>query len=83
MRLSFRSLKLETGGLPKAAARSVAKAKLPELKALEIWFGTEDYGGECDAADVRAILANHASFPKLKRLGLKNADFQNEICAKS
>lgn len=73
-------LMLETGGLPDPAARSIAAAKLPNLEALEIWFGTEDYGGGCDASSVRAILANHANFPKLKRLGLKNADFQNDIC---
>ena len=72
-------LKLETGGLPAKAARSVAVAYLPNVSHLEIWFGTEDYGGSCSAQECAAILAN-PSLGAVRTLGLKNADFQNAIC---
>lgn len=75
----LRKLFLETGGLPAAAARSVAQADLGALEELEVWFGTEDYGGSCGAAEAAAILAN-PTLKKLRRLGLKNADFQDDIC---
>ncbi|MCB9673989.1 MAG: WGR domain-containing protein [Alphaproteobacteria bacterium] len=77
----LKSLKLETGGLPQEPAQQLAKASLPALERLEIWFGTEDYGGSCTAADAAAIASNAKGLPKVKWLGFMNADFANEIPA--
>lgn len=76
---NLRRLKLETGGLPAEPAAYLGKASFPALTELEIWFGTDDYGGSCGEEEVRAILANTAGLPSVRRLGLKNADFQNDI----
>lgn len=75
----LKRLKLETGGLPSEPAVYLGKASFPELVDLEVWFGTEDYEGACSVEHAAAILGNTAGFPKLRRLGLKNADFQAEI----
>lgn len=77
----LRKLVLETGGLPAAPARHLASASFPALEHLEVWFGTDDYGGECGEAEVQALLANTAGLPAVRWLGLKNADFQDAIAA--
>lgn len=75
---SLRSLSLQTGGLPKKAAASLAEAELPALEQLAIWFGTTHYGGSCEGRQIPAILANK-SFKRLRSLALANADFADEI----
>lgn len=75
----LRSLTIESGGLPKEPVQQLARASLPALESLELWLGTEEYGGACDAGDVRALLANTAGLPRLRRLGLRNADFADDI----
>lgn len=74
----LRSLELRTGGLPAAAAESLAEAELPALEHLLVWFGTENYGGSCTAEHARGILRNRA-FKRLRSLGLANADFADAI----
>jgi predicted DNA-binding WGR domain protein len=74
----LRSLIVHTGGLPGPAARAIGAAKLPELTHLEVWFGTEDYGGTSDLAAIKPLLSG-AGFPKLESLGLMNATFQDDI----
>ncbi|MCA9567112.1 MAG: WGR domain-containing protein [Myxococcales bacterium] len=75
----LKRLKLETGGLPTQPAEQLAKGSYPALEELEVWFGTDDYGGSCSAEHVAGILANTAGLPAVKRLGLKNASFTNDI----
>jgi uncharacterized protein (TIGR02996 family) len=75
-----RHVELRTGGLPARAGNAIATAKLPSLEHLEVWYGTDAYDGECGVEQVRALLARR-DLPRLRRLGLKNADFGNEICA--
>lgn len=75
---SLRWLALETGGLRRQAGESLARAKLPALRHLEVWFGSPYYGANCSAQQVKGILAND-SFAKLEYLGLMNADFADDI----
>jgi predicted DNA-binding WGR domain protein len=75
---SLRTLVLRTGGLPSAAAESLARAELPKLERLMIWFGTADYQGTCTAEHARGVLRN-ASFAQLRSLALANADFADDI----
>lgn len=74
----LRSLILNTGGLPGATARAVASATLPELTSLEVWLGTEDYGGTAAIKDLKPLM-DGKGFPKLTSLGLMNSTFQDEI----
>jgi len=74
----LKKLWIETGGLPREAARSLSAAKLPELEELDIWFGTDEYGGTSQPTDIDGLLQGDR-FPKLKKLALKNAEHQNAI----
>jgi len=74
-----RRVELRTGGLPKEAGDAIAKAKLPKVEHLEVWYGTDNYGGSCGVAQVSALLAR-TDLPALRHLGLKNADFGDDIC---
>ena len=55
-------------------------AKLPELAKLELWFGSTNYGGDCTVKDLAPLLAGKL-FPKVVRLGLRNAEFTDDIAA--
>ncbi|NVB39587.1 hypothetical protein G6O69_17225 [Pseudenhygromyxa sp. WMMC2535] len=76
----LRKLVLHTGGLPGEAAESLAEAELPALEHLEVWFGTDEYGGTCNANHALGILQN-PRFTKLEHLALANADFADELAA--
>jgi predicted DNA-binding WGR domain protein len=71
-------LEVETGGLPEASVVSLAKAKLPELTHLEVWFGRETYGGTTNIAALRPLFSSKG-LPKLEHLGLKNSEMQDLI----
>jgi len=75
----LRALGIETGGLSKSFVASLCKSKFPELEHLEIWLGTQDYGGDCRVNDLQPILKGKL-FPKLKYLGLRNSEIVDEIC---
>ncbi|CAI6082930.1 hypothetical protein PAECIP112173_03731 [Paenibacillus sp. JJ-100] len=66
------------GGLPKDVLSSIATAKLPELRKLELYLGVEDYGFDGALEDVLPLLEK-GRFPKLEYLGLKNSEIQDEI----
>lgn len=70
-------LHVESGGLNQETVRDIARAELPELKHLELYLGTSDYGATYEVADLAPILAGR--FPKLTGLGLMNAELQDEI----
>ncbi|MGC3003277.1 STM4015 family protein [Streptomyces sp. G35A] len=78
---ALRRLRVESGGLPPEPVRALAACDLPGLHHLELWLGTSWYGGDCTAADVRALLATLARCPELRHLGLCNSDIQDEIAA--
>ena len=71
-------LEIETGGLPRDSVVSLAKAKLPELAHMEVWFGREEYGGTSDIEALRPLFKSK-TLPKLRHLGLQNAEMQDEI----
>ena len=73
-------LEVRTGGLAKEPLQRIGEAELPNLVHLEIWLGTEDYGGACTVGDLAPILAG-AGLPGVRVLGLKNGDFANELPA--
>jgi uncharacterized protein (TIGR02996 family) len=75
----LREFIVETGGLPRAAVKSIAAAHWPRLERLEVWFGAEEYGAGGDEDDVQPIL-DARGLPELKHLGLCNAEFTDALC---
>jgi hypothetical protein len=74
----LKSLHIQTGGMPVDVLHEIANATLPALEDLELWLGEENYGGGASPEDVSAVIAP-GLFPRLTRLGLKNAENQDEI----
>lgn len=77
---SLRALAVETGGLDVSVLRSIGMASLPELEHLELWLGTDEYGGNCTVEDLQPIFSGEV-FPKLKYLGLRNYDQIDAVCS--
>lgn len=79
MRLEeLESLTIETGGMPGQVVREVTSFDLPNLKSLELWLGTPDYGGTVTLQDVQPIL-DGGLFPKMTSLGLKDAEIADQV----
>ncbi|GGQ00639.1 STM4015 family protein [Streptomyces roseolilacinus] len=76
----LRSLTVQTGGMPAAAVRGVAESDLPALEHLDLWLGTDNYGGDCTVDDVAPIL-DGSRLPSLRHLALRNSDIQDGIAA--
>ncbi len=60
------------------ACQSIAAADLPELEHLELWLGTDEYGGDSTVPDLVPILSGK-QFPKLRYLGLRNAENIDDV----
>jgi uncharacterized protein (TIGR02996 family) len=69
-----------TGGMSSACAKGIATATMPKIKHLEMYFGTEEYGGDCELKTIKPLL-DRSDLPKLEYLGLKNSEFANDIAA--
>ncbi|HEY1811357.1 MAG TPA: WGR domain-containing protein [Kofleriaceae bacterium] len=67
-----------TGGLTASCGKNIATATMPKIKHLEIYYGTEDYGGDCSVKELVPLL-QRTDLPKLEYLGLKNSMFANDI----
>lgn len=76
----LKSLVIESGGLPAGVVREVGAAELPALEHLELWLGEEQYGGDATIDDLAPILSG-ALFPRLRYLGLRDAERADEIAA--
>jgi hypothetical protein len=75
---SLKSLVIETGGLSATIVRQVAAADLPSLEHLELWLGTDEYGGDATLRDLDPTLSGKL-FPKLQYLGLRDSTFTDDI----
>src|SRR5262249_10086031 len=76
----LKSLVVQSGGLPAELVRDVAAADLPELEPLELWLGEEQYAGTSTPSHLAPILSG-GLFPKLRYLGLRDAERADEIAA--
>jgi len=74
------SLEVVSGGLDAGSARAIAAAAWPALVKLSLMFGPGPRGGCADVAVVAPILAG-ARLPKLRKLGLANCDFTDELAS--
>ncbi len=77
----LRRFAIRTGSLVCANLDELGRARWPMLEDLEIWFGSSEYGAdEFSGADLAALLGGRG-MPNLRRLGLMNAEFTDELCA--
>lgn len=74
----LRRLEVVTGGLAAKNAQSFARGRLPALEAMDLWFGSDNYGGDAGVGDLEELLAG-TRVPKLARLGIMNASFVDEL----
>ncbi len=72
------ALIVETGGLSHETIAQICALELPALEHLELWLGSEYYGGNSSVADLKPIL-DDLVFPELTYLGLRNSEYSDEI----
>ncbi len=77
----LQSLVVESGGLRREVVRQIATAQLPRLEHLEIWLGSDWYGGNATVDDLEPFLSDKL-FPKLKTLGIRNFRFTDAMAQK-
>ncbi|MEU2116290.1 STM4015 family protein [Streptomyces sp. NPDC016459] len=77
---SLETLVVETGGLGAEVVRGIAGSDLPALVNLELWLGTDEYGGDSTPEDLAPLLSGSA-FPALRSLGLCNSVIQDAVAA--
>jgi hypothetical protein len=77
---NLRSLVIESGGLDGEVVRGIGASDLPRLEHLELWLGTEEYGGTTRVADLKPLLGGKV-FPRLRYLGLRDSEIADEIAA--
>jgi hypothetical protein len=75
---ALETLIVETGGLSRDCIAQVCAARLPNLENLELWLGTENYGGDHTVDDVMPILSGRL-FPKLRRLALRDCEYTDDL----
>jgi len=66
-------LVIEGAGLERSFVEGLSRSTLPELARLELWLGSEDCGFSA-SPDCFKELFHETPFPKLKHLGLRNAE---------
>ena len=74
----LKELAFEAGGLPPEIVAAVSDSNLPDLRHLELWLGTQVYGGNTTVADLGTILGG-ASLPVLEYLGLRDSEIADEL----
>ncbi len=75
---NLEALTIICGGLPGDVIQAVQKAKLPNLKKLQLYIGIDNYGFDGDA-DMIAGLLGQSDFPKLEYLGIVDSEIQDEL----
>jgi len=74
----LKSLTIETGGLPPDLFEEIAASQLPLLEHLELWLGTEAFGGDATVEDLQPLFQG-TIFPNLKHFGLRDSEIADEI----
>lgn len=68
---------LRTSALSRQVVDSICEAAWPALEELELWFGDDEYGGDCTLDDALRVL--RLDLPALRVLRLMNAPFTDEL----
>ncbi|MDH6228145.1 MULTISPECIES: STM4015 family protein [Streptomyces] len=72
------SLVVETGGLAAEVVRGIAASDFPALEHLDLWLGSDWYGGDAEPADLQPVL-DGTRLPSLRYLALRNSVVQDRI----
>ncbi|WP_448321071.1 STM4015 family protein [Streptomyces sp. CO7] len=75
---ALETLVVETGGLGVEVVRGIAASDFPALENLDLWLGSEMYGGDAEPGDLEPILAG-TRLPSLRYLALRNSVIQDRI----
>lgn len=75
--LKLKRLIVEAAGLQKKTIQDICNSDLPNLEHIDIWLGNRHGNSNIEPEDLMPILNN--KFPKLKYLGLKNYDKQDDL----
>lgn len=75
---SLETLVIETCSMSTKRLTQVLKSSLPKLETLELWFGSSDYGADVKVKHLKPLL-DGAVLPSVTDLGLRNAEFTNEL----
>ncbi|MEW6491960.1 MAG: STM4015 family protein [Cyanobacteriota bacterium] len=74
----LKTLIIETGGLSPNTIAQICAGHLPALEHLELWLGSDEYGGNSSVDDLQPILSGNL-FPKLTYLGLCDSEYSDSI----
>ncbi|MEU3397865.1 STM4015 family protein [Streptomyces filamentosus] len=77
---NLETLVVESGGLGAEVVRGIAGSELPALERIELWLGTDEYGGDSSPADLAPLLSGEG-FPALRSLGLCNSVIEDLVAA--
>ena len=72
------SLTIICGGLPVHVIEEIQKARLPKLKKLLLYIGSDNYGFDGNPDTIREFLEK-VQLPKLEYLGIVDSEIQDEI----
>ncbi|GAA5527110.1 STM4015 family protein [Herpetosiphon gulosus] len=75
---NLKALVIQTGGLAAQVVREIVAADLPALEHLELWLGSDYYGGDSTLADLQPIL-DAECFPNLEILGLRDCEYADDL----
>jgi hypothetical protein len=71
-------LAIECGGLPSKIANAIADSRLPALRRLELWLGSEGYGFDGDV-NTYARLLDAIDASRLHYLGLRDSQISDDL----
>ncbi|MGB0385216.1 MAG: STM4015 family protein [Ardenticatenaceae bacterium] len=74
----LKELVVQTGGLSPKTIAQICAAHLPNLEHLELWLGSQYYGGDATVEDVAPIISGKL-FPKLTYLALADSEIADDI----
>lgn len=74
---NLKKLVVQTGGMPATLVREALDTNAP-LEHLELWLGTDEYGGTSGVRDFTDLLDGKL-FPNLKYLGLTNCSYADAL----
>ncbi|NES24276.1 MAG: HEAT repeat domain-containing protein, partial [Symploca sp. SIO3E6] len=74
----LKKLIIQTGGLSSETISQIWALHLPALEHLELWLGSDNYGGDSGVYTLRPLL-DIQLFCELNYLGLRNSEYSDEI----
>ena len=75
---NLESLTIICGGLPEGVIKEIEKAKLPNLKKLLLYIGSDNYGFDGNEDTIKSLL-DHMDFPNLEYLGIADSEIQDQL----